>query len=142
MKCMFWDFSLNEWSPKGCRVLINNSNRSHTVCKCDHLSVFTAILDKRFRVIDNLTERGLEIGTFIISTITLAITIIFLTKRQKLLMKYGKVAKSKVPNRGESMKKIDAIILNQIICILTTNFIVTFGLNRTHEQDSTQDVRH
>ena len=57
-------------------------------------------------------------------------------------MKYGKIPKSKVPNRGQSLEKIDAIIMNQIICILTTNFIISFGLDRTNGQNITKDVKN
>jgi hypothetical protein len=46
MKCIYWDFELNEWSRNGCNLLITQSNNEMTVCECNHLTNFAAVVDK------------------------------------------------------------------------------------------------
>jgi hypothetical protein len=46
MKCIYWDFELNEWSRNGCNLLITESNNEMTVCECNHLTNFAAVVDK------------------------------------------------------------------------------------------------
>ena len=140
-ECMFWNISANKWLSEGCRVSSNIITSGNTVCECDHLSFFTTILDKTLRVEKNTIKRMLEICSWIITSTSLVSAIIVLTMREKLLLKYGKIAKSRLPNRGESLNKIDVIILNQSICILITNFIVVFGLDFKNEKDYTEHVR-
>ncbi|RZB40519.1 latrophilin Cirl [Asbolus verrucosus] len=41
--CAFWDYTTNMWSRVGCRVEV--TNRSHTVCLCDHLTNFAILMD-------------------------------------------------------------------------------------------------
>ncbi|GFR13766.1 latrophilin Cirl, partial [Trichonephila clavata] len=43
--CVFWDFHLRDWSAKGCWV--ESSNKTHTVCLCDHLTNFALIMERR-----------------------------------------------------------------------------------------------
>jgi hypothetical protein len=61
MKCIFWDFELNEWSRNGCNLLITESNNEMTVCECNHLTNFAAVVDKSEEKnnswIDDLIER-------------------------------------------------------------------------------------
>ena len=55
--CAFWDFNLNEWSTKGCRVLKPLEEKNHcgamtvvqnrsqrVTCTCDHMTHFSMIL--------------------------------------------------------------------------------------------------
>ncbi len=55
MKCIYWDFQINEWSRNGCNLLITESNNEMTVCECNHLTNFAAVVDKKW--IDDLIER-------------------------------------------------------------------------------------
>jgi latrophilin 1 len=41
--CVFWDYSSSAWLEEGCRVEV--TNRSHTVCLCDHLTNFAILMD-------------------------------------------------------------------------------------------------
>ncbi|XP_076462795.1 latrophilin-like protein 1 [Babylonia areolata] len=42
-KCSFWDTELSAWSSEGCWVF--ESNKTHTLCKCDHLTSFAVLMD-------------------------------------------------------------------------------------------------
>ncbi len=48
MKCIYWDFELNEWSRNGCNLLITESNNEMTVCECNHLTNFAAFADEKW----------------------------------------------------------------------------------------------
>ncbi|XP_059407367.1 adhesion G protein-coupled receptor E3-like [Carassius carassius] len=50
--CVYWNIS--EWIVDGCSVL--NSNSSHTVCSCEHLSTFALIMQYRTFLSDSLME--------------------------------------------------------------------------------------
>ncbi|XP_037090639.1 LOW QUALITY PROTEIN: latrophilin Cirl-like [Pollicipes pollicipes] len=41
--CSFWDYTVNMWSEEGCRVTF--TNRTHTMCECDHLTSFAVLMD-------------------------------------------------------------------------------------------------
>ena len=43
--CSFWDYTVNMWSEDGCRVTL--TNRTHTLCECDHLTSFAVLADVR-----------------------------------------------------------------------------------------------
>ncbi|XP_061181184.1 adhesion G protein-coupled receptor B1-like [Saccostrea echinata] len=40
--CVSWNFTLNKWSSKGCRV--NSTNNKRTVCQCNHLTNFAILM--------------------------------------------------------------------------------------------------
>jgi hypothetical protein len=42
--CVWWDFVGRAWAETGCWVVAASSNRSHTVCQCDHLAAIMAVL--------------------------------------------------------------------------------------------------
>ncbi|UYV64579.1 hypothetical protein LAZ67_3001240 [Cordylochernes scorpioides] len=42
-QCVYWDFPTSSWSGQGCWV--QDSNRTHTVCACDHLTNFAVLMD-------------------------------------------------------------------------------------------------
>jgi hypothetical protein len=58
MICIYWDFQLNEWSRNGCNLLITESNNKMTVCECNHLSNFAAVVEKN-NWIDDLIDRNI-----------------------------------------------------------------------------------
>ncbi|XP_055927340.1 latrophilin Cirl-like isoform X2 [Argiope bruennichi] len=77
--CAFWDFHLRDWSAKGCRVEI--SNKSHTVCLCDHLTNFALIMDLQTDFTPSLNSDILymiiTIGC-VVATVALLFTVIVL----------------------------------------------------------------
>ncbi|TRY70742.1 hypothetical protein TCAL_12812 [Tigriopus californicus] len=40
--CVYWDYLANSWSNEGCEV--RNSNRTHTLCQCKHLTNFALLM--------------------------------------------------------------------------------------------------
>ncbi|CAG2103283.1 unnamed protein product, partial [Medioppia subpectinata] len=53
VECVFWDFTLNKWSSEGCRLIERDSNRETTVCECNHLTNFAALMDTSGRETDD-----------------------------------------------------------------------------------------
>ncbi|KAL8625664.1 hypothetical protein ACOMHN_043939 [Nucella lapillus] len=42
-QCAYWDTEMGGWSTEGCEVV--NSSKSHTTCKCNHLTSFAVLMD-------------------------------------------------------------------------------------------------
>lgn len=42
-RCAFWDIKRSDWSTAGCETV--SSNRTHTVCRCNHLTNFAVLVD-------------------------------------------------------------------------------------------------
>ena len=42
-RCAFWDIKRSDWSTAGCETV--SSNRTHTVCRCNHLTNFAVLMD-------------------------------------------------------------------------------------------------
>jgi hypothetical protein len=45
MICVYWDFETEMWSSNGCYLILDDSDRDHSVCECNHLTNFAAIMD-------------------------------------------------------------------------------------------------
>jgi hypothetical protein len=58
MICIYWDFELNEWSRIGCNLLSTEFNSEMTVCECNHLTNFAAVVEKN-NWIDDLIDRNI-----------------------------------------------------------------------------------
>ncbi|KAK7592942.1 hypothetical protein V9T40_007694 [Parthenolecanium corni] len=43
--CVFWDYSEKEWSEEGCFLVA--TNKTHTICRCAHLTNFAILVDIR-----------------------------------------------------------------------------------------------
>jgi hypothetical protein len=43
--CVFWDLTNNLWSRRGCSRMANQSNTTHTTCRCQHLTHFAVLFD-------------------------------------------------------------------------------------------------
>ncbi|CAG2177935.1 unnamed protein product, partial [Oppiella nova] len=56
VECVFWDFDHKKWSSDGCHVMESESNRETTVCECNHLTNFAALMDTSGRE-DNRMDR-------------------------------------------------------------------------------------
>lgn len=42
-RCAFWDIKRSDWSTSGCETVA--TNRTHTVCRCNHLTNFAVLVD-------------------------------------------------------------------------------------------------
>ncbi|GFY61608.1 adhesion G protein-coupled receptor L3 [Trichonephila inaurata madagascariensis] len=116
-RCMFWNFSkqtYGQWDGSGCYVM--NTNQTHTVCSCNHLTNFAVLMD----INDNIKEDELQsIMTYVccgVSSLTLIVTLIcFVTIR--------------------SLYSRRSIITgNLCFCLLFINGLIIFGLDQTHQK--------
>lgn len=60
--CVFWDYTISGWSDEGCRVL--TTNRTHTQCRCDHLTNFAVLMDLHSTPLTSLHKRALAAITY------------------------------------------------------------------------------
>ena len=60
--CVFWDYTVSGWSDEGCRVL--TTNRTHTQCRCDHLTNFAVLMDLHSTPLTSLHQRALAAITY------------------------------------------------------------------------------
>ncbi|XP_064416930.1 adhesion G protein-coupled receptor E1 isoform X2 [Latimeria chalumnae] len=65
--CAYWDMKLHSWSRKGCWKISTPFNKTHTTCKCDHLSSF-AVLMAHYEIksitLEVITKIGLTVSLF------------------------------------------------------------------------------
>lgn len=86
LKCVFFNFTTEEWSDSGCRLVENN--RLFSVCECDHLTNFALLMDISGREQENNSiKSALTLLCVILSIIGLLITIIVFTFIPKLKSK-------------------------------------------------------
>ncbi|KAF7278827.1 latrophilin Cirl-like isoform X4 [Rhynchophorus ferrugineus] len=78
-KCVFWDYTTNAWSEEGCHVESSESNYTHTVCSCDHLTNFAILMDVHDIYLPIAHEFTLQVITYvgcIISIICLVLVLL------------------------------------------------------------------
>ena len=86
LKCVFWNFTTEQWSEAGCRLIDNN--RFYSICECDHLTNFAILMDTTGREAEaNPVKSALTMFCVILSIIGLLITIIVFTFIPKLKSK-------------------------------------------------------
>ena len=88
--CVFWDFSTQSWSTKGCEVSPNDSQDDLTVCHCEHLTNFAVIFDFTGDAI--VDYFWLNIATYIV----LSISIILLVVTQIVAHNYQRLVSSSI----------------------------------------------
>ena len=72
--CVFWDFSIQSWSTKGCKVSPEDSLDDSTVCHCEHLTNFAVIFDfTGDAIVDYL---WLNIATYVVLSISIILLIV------------------------------------------------------------------
>lgn len=86
LKCVFWNFTSNEWSEEGCKLVDNN--RLYSICQCDHLTNFALLMDISGRELEaDSVKSALTMACTILSIIGLTITIIVFSLIPKLKSK-------------------------------------------------------
>ncbi|XP_040563317.1 latrophilin Cirl [Lepeophtheirus salmonis] len=92
-KCVFWNYETHGWSDAGCRV--RETNSSHTVCSCDHLTNFAVAMIEDVGALGGgsiASISGIDPGLMTIIQIVAAIgvsVIIILIVIIFLIVKYG-----------------------------------------------------
>ena len=68
--CVYWDYSSQTWSNSGCQL--GSTNRTHTTCKCDHLTNFALIMEEgESEATPSLTQLSSQVTTVIACIATL-----------------------------------------------------------------------
>lgn len=111
--CVFWDFNTASWNGRGCIKISTLSYRNQTVCECDHLTNFAALLDISNRESNDTIKNVLTIICSTISIICLSLTI--------LLFLFVKSLRN----------RRSVITTNLSICLLSLNLLVLTGFDQT-----------
>ena len=106
------------WSSKGCRFQQINSNRKLSICECNHLTNFAALMDVSGRETDTKAKDILTKVCCGLSIICLILTIGLLTLVRALR------------NRRNN------ITCNLCFCLLIVNLLVVFGMDSTQNNVS------
>ena len=116
--CVFWDYTISGWSDEGCRVL--ETNRTHTQCRCDHLTNFAVLMDLHSTPLTSLHQRALTAITYAgcglsIICLTLAFATFVICHRQL---------------------KSDRYTIHKNLCfsLLLAELVFLCGVNATHDR--------
>jgi hypothetical protein len=94
MICVFWDIEPMSWSRDGCNLISNESFEDYSICECDKLGSFAAILDISERYnnswIDNLIGNNITNIDDVDATLIL---IKKMTRSSSLLNSFQELAK-------------------------------------------------
>lgn len=122
MICVFWDFDTMKWSSNGCVLLFHESDRHLSVCRCNHLTNFAAIMDLSGRENNDYLKSILTNIFCGLSIICLILTILLFLrpKRKRTNTITDKLVKTR-----------NIITLNLCLCLLVSNILVIFGMDRT-----------
>ncbi|XP_014209550.1 latrophilin Cirl isoform X2 [Copidosoma floridanum] len=75
--CVYWDIPKSDWSKTGC--YLKQSNRTHSVCECEHLTNFAVLMDVHGVALDPANKLALHIITYVgcsVSIVCLVLAII------------------------------------------------------------------
>ncbi|CAG2104110.1 unnamed protein product [Medioppia subpectinata] len=113
-KCVFWDIDRRDWSDQGCHTV--RTNRTHTSCKCNHLTNFAILMDVNHVQISSGNELALRVITVIGCTVSIiCLTITFIT-----LVSF------------RSLRSVRTTIhTNLCLCLIIAELIFLLGINET-----------
>lgn len=116
--CVFWDYTISGWSDEGCRVLA--TNRTHTQCRCDHLTNFAVLMDLHSTPLTSMHQRALVTITYIgcgVSIVCLALAVAVFTLCHRKL-------------------KSDRNTIHKNLCLslLLAEIVFLSGINATHDR--------
>ncbi|CAG2113557.1 unnamed protein product, partial [Medioppia subpectinata] len=78
VQCVYWDFQQMKWSSSGCQFRVEGSDRKVSVCECNHLTNFAALMDVSGREANTKVKDILTKVCCGLSIICLVLTIGFL----------------------------------------------------------------
>ncbi|XP_044257478.1 latrophilin Cirl isoform X5 [Tribolium madens] len=112
--CVFWDYTSSAWLEEGCRVEF--TNRSHTVCLCDHLTNFAILMDVHAIQLPIPHQIALKIITLVGCIISIVCLILAIITFQLF--------------RGLKSDRT-TIHCNLCICLLIAELIFLIGVDQT-----------
>lgn len=123
--CVYWDSVKKAWSSTGCQIDEVNSNITETICQCDHLTSFAVLLDITGREASqkDTIKRNLTYVCCGCSSIGLIISIWLMCYVDKNRYHF-------YDDRFRWRMNRWIIMLNTAICLLITNLLALFGLER------------
>lgn len=119
IECVFWMFnesahSDSRWAANGCEYIAKESNKTVTVCECDHLTNFAALMDIRGREKNTKFKSILTYLCSSLSIVAMIITLIVLA----------------IPKRLRDRR--NTITCNLCVCLLIANLLIVFGMDATN----------
>ncbi|XP_063929323.1 latrophilin Cirl isoform X3 [Zophobas morio] len=115
--CVFWDYTSSAWLEEGCRV--ESTNRSHTVCLCDHLTNFAILMDVHAIQLPIPHQIALKIITLVGCIISIICLILAIITFQLF--------------RGLKSDRT-TIHCNLCICLLIAELIFLIGIGQTENK--------
>lgn len=115
--CVFWDYTTSAWSEEGCYVEF--TNRTHTVCLCNHLTNFAILMDVHAVYLPPGHQIALQIITYIGCSISI-ICLLFAIITFQLV-------------RGLKSDRT-TIHCNLSACLLIAEFIFVAFIDSTHNR--------
>lgn len=116
IKCKYWNFTERQWQEDGCYLKRDQSNRTNSVCECNHLTNFAAIMDVSGREQNHNAKSILTMILCCLSIICLVMTIVIFASIKSL------------QNRRTT------ITCNLCGCLLIANILIAFGMDLTEEK--------
>jgi latrophilin 2 len=125
--CVYWDFQTNKWSSNGCNIVSEDSNRDITVCECNHLTNFAALLDISGRENESLAKSILTYVFCGLSIICLILTILITSMKRAQNTVYNL-------STNELIKTRNIITYNLCVCLIISDLLILFGMDRTEHK--------
>lgn len=121
ISCVFWDFNGSRWSDYHCHKIPELSFRNQTVCECNHLTNFAALMDISNRESNDSFKSKLTTVCCCLSIFGLSATILLLIFIKSL------------------RNRRSVITGNLSACLLVVNLLVVFGFDQNDHYVSDMD---
>jgi hypothetical protein len=118
--CRYWDFERYLWSSKGCYKVEEESDLFTTVCKCNHLTNFAALMDMSGREENDDLKQKLTYFCSGLSVACLLFTILINLKKN-----------SETDNEDNKKFMKTMIVINLSICLIIVHLLVIFTMDGT-----------
>ncbi|XP_022246110.1 latrophilin Cirl-like isoform X2 [Limulus polyphemus] len=113
-RCVFWEFNNRLWSGEGCWV--SSTNKTHTVCSCNHLTNFALLMEVSATKQNKMTQEVSKLAVWIGCGV--AMTLLLMTFLLLMLLRNLK---------GD----IFTIRKNLLFCLFVAETIILIGIAQT-----------
>ncbi len=129
ISCRYWEFERYLWSSKGCYKVEEESDLFTTVCKCNHLTNFAALMDMSGREGNDDLKGKLTYFCSGLSVACLLFTILISLKKKS---ETYYITSSHYEDNKKDMKMM--IVINLSICLIIVHLLVIFTMNSTENK--------
>jgi hypothetical protein len=123
--CNFWDFNTSLWLSNGCKQVNEESDLYTTVCKCNHLTNFAALMDMSGRQENDDIKSKL---TYFCCGLTIACLIF------TILSNFKHKKGDENTEEEEERKQRTLIICNLCVSLMVVNILVITAMDYTKEK--------